>query len=409
MQEKEIIPHLFRTEYQKMIAVLCRLFGLEHTATAEDIVSDTFLSATELWGLKGFPENPTAWLYTVAKNKTKDLLRRDTVFAKKIAPQLKYSAELNDDPEIDFSEKNINDSQLAMIFAVCHPSLPEEAQVALALNLLCGFGAEEIADAFFTGAAAIYKRLSRAKEKLKKENIRAVAPPADDKRSETVLTVLYLLFNEGYSSASQNIPLRKELCMEAMRLTLLLTENKLTDKPAANALLALMCFHSSRFDARINSTGDMILYENQDMSLWNIPLKEKGKYYLNRAATGRNISKYHIEAAIAFWHCDIKNSPEKWVQVLQLYNQLLIIAYSPAAALNRTYALAKVKGKKIAIAEALKLDLKENHLYHSLLGDLYSGNDDVKALRHFNTALSLARSSGDRKLIETNINRLTHL
>ena len=150
MNEKELIPHLFRTEYRKIISVLSKLFGIEHIETVEDIVSDTFLSATELWGLKGLPPNPTAWLYTVAKNKTKDYLKHNSVFAQKIAIEIKKSAEMAEEIEIDLSHKNIDDSQLAMMFAICHPCISTEAQIALSLNLLCGFGPEEIADAFLT-------------------------------------------------------------------------------------------------------------------------------------------------------------------------------------------------------------------------------------------------------------------
>ena len=167
MKETELIPHLFRTEYRKIVSVLCKLFGIEHIEIAEDIVSDTFLLATELWGLKGLPENPAAWLYTVSKNKTKDYLKRDALFAKKIAKEIKYSATVITDIEIDLSRKNINDSQLAMMFAVCHPCISTEAQIALSLNLLCGFGIEEISDAFLTNKEVIYKRLNRAKEKLR--------------------------------------------------------------------------------------------------------------------------------------------------------------------------------------------------------------------------------------------------
>src|SRR6218665_81432 len=166
MKEKELIPHLFRTEYRKIVSVLCYLFGIEHIETAEDIVSDTFLSATELWSQKGIPDNPTGWLYTVAKNKTKNHLKHHAVFTQKLAVELRYSAVDAEEIEIDLSSKSINDSQLAMIFTVCNPCISTESQIALALNLLCGFGIQEIADAFLTNKEVIYKRLNRVKEKL---------------------------------------------------------------------------------------------------------------------------------------------------------------------------------------------------------------------------------------------------
>ena len=391
------------------MAVLCRIFGLEHVEIAEDIVSDTFLSATELWGLKGLPENPVAWLYTVSKNKTKDFLKRNSLFAQKISPQLKYGAAVSEDLVIDLSEKNINDSRLAMMFAVCNPVISPEAQVALALNLLCGFGAEEIADAFLTNKDLIYKRLSRAKEKLRAEKINIAEPPVKQigERTETVLTVIYLLFNEGYCSASQNIPLRRDLCMEAMELAVLLTENVHTNIPPVNALLALMCFHASRFDARIGIEGEIILYEDQDRELWNAELIGKGEYYLSTAAFGPVLSKYHLEAGIAFWHTRKKDNEEKWENILQLYNRLLQLEYSPIAALNRTYALAKVKGNTAGITEAQKLNLEGNYLYHALLGNLYREIDHVEALKYLQQAFALARSEADRAIISRNIEGLT--
>ena len=408
MNEQELIPHLFRTEYSKIVAVLSKLFGIEYIEIAEDIVSDTFLLASETWGLKGLPKNPTAWLYTVSKNKAIDFLRREKIFNGKIAPQIKNSTTTLPEPEIDLSNKNINDSQLQMMFAICHPCIAPEAQIGLSLSILCGFGVEEIADAFLSNKETIYKRLARAKEKLRIEKVKIELPAQSDisSRLETVLTTLYLLFSEGYYSTSQNSTLRKDLCIEAMRLNVMLTENEITNTAPANALLALMCFHSSRFEARTNQNGELVLYEEQDESLWNKELIEKGEHYLNRASTGNKLSKYHLEAAIAYWHTNKKDTTEKWENILQLYNRLLQIEYSPIAALNRTYALAKANGKKEAIAEAEKLDLTGNHLYHSLLGDLYSNLDNKKALHHFQMALNLARSNADKASITKNINRL---
>ena len=409
MENNELIPHLFRTEYRKIVTVLGKLFGFEHIETAEDICSDTFLLAAETWGQKGIPPNPVAWLYTVAKNKAKNHLKRDTLFAKVIKPALKHSdiAETGES-EIDLSEKNINDSQLQMMFAVCHPVIPVEAQIGLALKILCGFGIEEIADAFLTGKDTIYKRLSRARETLKAEKVEIELPDVSEigQRLEAVLATLYLLFNEGYYSNSQNCVLRKDLCLEAIRLTYLLVENPPTDTPASNALLSLMCFHASRFEARIGLDGEIILYDDQDENLWNKELMEKGEYYLNRSAAGPRLSKYHLEAAIAYWHTHKMDSREKWENILQLYNQLLQIQYSPIAALNRTYALAKANGIKEGIAEAEKLKLTDSHFYFTLLGELYKRIDKEKARGHFLSALSLAKSQTDREMIHGKIEGL---
>ena len=405
MEQQELIPHLFRTEYRKIVSVLCKVFGMAHIEAAEDLTSDTFLLASETWAVKGLPENPVAWLYYVAKNKALNYLKRDTLFHKKIAKEILSRDQTEAAIEIDLSQKHIEDSQLQMMFAICHPAIPQEAQIGLSLRILCGFGIEEIADAFLTNKETINKRLFRAKEKLRTDQVKIEMPgPSEiNERLSTVLTTLYLLFNEGYYSQSQNTQLRKDLCLEAMRLTHSLLGNPLTDQPQVNALLALMCFHSSRFESRMTEEGDMILYAAQDESSWNQELITQGNYYLNKASTGTTLSKYHLEAGIAYWHTIKQDGPEKWHHILQLYNHLLILEYTPIAALNRTFAVSKVRGKEAAIAEAEKLELNGNHLYHTLLGELYRDLDTSRSLQHLRTALALAKSASDKQLINQKI------
>jgi len=408
MQQDQLIPHLFRSEYRKIVSVLCKHFGFEQIEIAEDLTSETFLTATQTWPLNGIPANPVAWLYTVAKNNAKNYLHRHAIFDKKLIPELKRTSLDSDNTEIDLSEQNINDSQLQMMFAICHPSIPAEAQVGLSLRILCGFGIEEIADAFLTNKETINKRLFRAKEKLREEKIRIEFPAASeiDERLAPVLTTIYLLFNEGYYSVSNDQTLRKDLCFEAMRLCKMLVENKSTNKPEANALLALMCFHASRFDARLDEKGELILYEDQDESLWDQELIERGAWYLRQAAKGNSFSKYHIEASIAYWHTIKEDSKKKWENVLQLYNQLLQVDYSPVAALNRTYALSKARGKKEAITEAEKLKLSDNHFYFTLLGELYTGSNNEKAKENFEKAFSLAKTQADKQTIQRKISKI---
>ena len=405
MPEKELIPQLFKSEYRKIISVLCKLFGIIHIEIAEDITNDTFLLASETWGLKGIPENPTAWLYTVAKNKTRDYFKRNKLFTEKIGLEFRQSRPGFEEIDIDLSAKNIHDSQLQMMFAVCNPVISTEAQIGLALRILCGFGIDEIAEAFLSNKETINKRLFRAKKKLRAENISIGLPNETEihQRLENVLTIVYLLFNEGYYSSTTDHVLRKELCIEAMRLNYFLIENERTNKPAVNALMSLMCFHASRFEARTNEAGAHILYEAQDKDLWDADLIEKGAYYLVESAKGHDISKYHLEASIAYWHCTKVEAPDKWENILQLYNRLLQIEYSPVAALNRTYALSRAAGKKDAIREAEKLKLTDSHLYHSLLGDLYNGIDASKAIAHLQIALSLAKSAADKNIIASKI------
>ncbi len=405
MTSEELIPHLFRTEFTKITAVLCKLFGIEHIQVAEDIAGETFLLALETWSYKGAPENPVAWLYAVAKNKAKNILKRNQTFSKKIQPQLKNSVVTSSEIEIDLSEKNITDSQLQMLFAVCHPSISAEAQISLALRILCGFGIEEIANAFLSNKETINKRLYRAKEKLHHEKVQIEFPSEKeiDKRLDNVLTTLYLLFNEGYYSESSDNILREDLCLEAMRLTYLLIENEQTNLPRVNALLSLMCFHASRFAARKNENGEVVLYQDQDEKLWNAELISKGIFFINKASQGKIISKYHLEASIAYWHTIKADTKEKWESILLLYNQLLQIEYSPVAALNRTFALSKVYGKQEAIKEAEKLQLTNNHYYYTLLGELYKDINNTKAKQYFEAAYSLAKTQTDKRTIKKKI------
>ena len=406
MERQELIPHLFRTEFSKITTVLCKLLGIAHLEVAEDIASETFLLALETWTFKGIPENPVAWLYSVAKNKARNQIHRDHLFAEKISLALQSSSSAGE-MEIDLSERNIADSQLQMLFAICQPSIPIEAQIGLSLRILCGFGIEEIANAFLTNKETINKRLFRAREKLREEKVKVEFPSEREinERLDAVLITLYLLFNEGYYSESKDGILRQELCLEAMRLVHMLLAFEPTNLPPVNALLSLMCFHASRFEARKDANGAVILYQDQNEALWDEELIAKGAWYLHQAAKGERISKYHIEASIAYWHTNKADTTEKWAQILQLYNQLLRIEYTPVAALNRTYALAKVKGNSEAIIAAEALKLIDNHFYFMLLGVLYSDMDREKALEHFLKAHSLAKTNADRQTIQLRIDQ----
>jgi RNA polymerase sigma factor (sigma-70 family) len=401
----DLIPHLFRTEFSKITSALCRHLGFDHLDVAEDIASETFLLAIETWPYKGIPENPTAWLYAVARNKTRNHITRNNIFTKKIAPELAYSADRHD--EIDLSAQTLADSQLQMLFAICYPGLPAEAQVGLALRILCGFGIDEIAVAFLTTRDTINKRLFRAKEKLRAEKIAIEFPPENEipSRLANVLTTLYLLFSEGYYSENRDTPVNADLCHEAMRLVRLLLDHPQTNRPEVNALFALMCFQASRLDARKDEHGEMVLYDDQDESRWNRELIAQGGYFLNIASHGTEISTYHLEAGIAYWHTVKTDTPEKWQAILDLFNRLLQVAYSPIAALNRTYALFKVHGHAIAIAEAEKLNLTGSHFYFTLLGELYRGVDDAKSKKNFQAALALAKTPADRTTIQKKLDR----
>lgn len=404
-----MLQDLFRREFSKIVAVISKLFGLQHIELAEDIVSETFLQATESWETKGIPPNPAAWLYAVAKQKTLYHFRRDKIFTDKVIPGLRpgleSTAEISD---MNFSPGNIRDSQLQMMFAVCHPSIASEAQIGLALRILCGFGIEEIAEAFLSNKETINKRLFRAKEKLRAENIRMELPPENEivRRLGNVLHIIYLLFSEGYYSKTQNQVLRKDLCLEALRLGLMLTEDKRTNLPETNALVALMCFHASRFGARQSNNDTLILYEEQNEELWDAALMSQGMHFLELSMKGDAISSYHLEARIAHWHCIKEDTPGKWQDILQLYDQLLLINYSPAVALNRVYALFKANGRQAALKEAEKLNLENSHFYFVLLGELHGKTNREKAISNYRKALSLAKTQAEKEGIIRKIDRL---
>jgi RNA polymerase sigma factor (sigma-70 family) len=402
----EELRNLFQQEFSKMVAVISKLFGLQYLGVAEDIVSETFLTAAESWGINGIPENPTAWLYAVAKQKALYQFRRNKIYEQKILPELVLRQ--NKVEELDFSPQNIKDSQLQMMFAVCNPAIASEAQIGLALRILCGFGIDEIAEAFFVSKDTINKRLFRAKEKLRIENVKMELPPEPEiaNRLDNVLHIIYLLFSEGYYSKTQNEILRKGFCFEAMRLALMLCEYERTNTPKTNALIALMCFHASRFDARQTSEDSMVLYEQQDEQLWDQELINRGKHFLYISAQGNELSSYHLEARIAYWHCIKEDSKEKWEEILQLYDQLSLINPSPSVALNRIFALYKVKGPQSALIEAKELNLENNHFYFLILGELYKTIDGDKATLNFQKAYSLAKTDTERRDIQEKINQL---
>ncbi len=403
----EILPHLFRQEYARMTAVLCRHFGLDRIEVAEDIASDTFLKASEHWALNGIPQNPVAWLYMVARNKTKDYLRHVTAVRKNTiqAAEGSYYPE----QDIEVSEQIIQDSQLAMIFAVCNPLNAPEAQICLALQILCGFSIEEIANAFLTNRETIKKRLQRARQHLRNNNFSLSGIGVEHIRSrlDTVLRTIYLLFNEGYYSQSHRVAIRRDLCSEAVRLAVYLTDNDVTCTPQVNALLALMCFQSSRLEARLNGDGEALLYDEQDKTMWDQELVDRGNYYLVAATQGNEVSKYHLEAGIAYWHTT--DAHDKWNNILQLYNRLVLIEYSPVTALSRAFALAKVFGPARAIAEVEKLKLSDNHHYYALLGNLYGEIDKKKAVINYTNALHLATSAAEKQLLTRELDRLRNV
>jgi len=295
------------------------------------------------------------------------------------------------------------------MFACCHPAISQEAQITLMLKTLCGLSVREIGNAFLTKEDTISKRLFRTKEKIREENISLDYPGTEimSARIDAVLKTLYLLFNEGYSSSHPEKLIREDLCEEAMRLTILLSENPKTNHPHTNALLALMCYHVSRFNTRLDDKGLIILLKDQDRTQWNQFLIEKGNEYLSLASRGEMIHDFHIEAAVSSVHANAKSFEKTdWKLILTLYNSLLDSTNNPMVALNRCLALGEAEGYEKAIEELKKLkSLSENSYYNTSLGEMFLRSGDTKeAKRYFEKAFLLTTSNAETELIRRKIN-----
>jgi len=416
----KLTDHLFRHEAGKMVSVLTKIFGTENLETAEDVVQDTLLHALQVWKLKGIPDNPSAWLFRVAKNKAIDIIRRNKHslqfdFSDNERVLLTSEYTLTTTMDNLWKEELVKDDLLRMMFTCCHPEISEENQITLILKTLCGFSTSEIAKAFLTSEDTVSKRLYRTKEFFREKRIRLEIPSVDElkTRTDAVLNSIYLLFNEGYNSTHSEELIRKDLMGEAMTLCKLLTENTHTQQPETFALMALMCFHSARSESRLTAEGEIILLEHQDRSKWSYELIAEGNEYMNKAAFGNSISTYHLEAAIAFEHC-IAESFEKtnWKRILDLYNWLVKQSPSPITELNRVVAILQLNGA-IAAKEALqsisdRKKLESFYLYHSLQGEIFSKLNNFKdAKQAFETAMQLTKSDKEKSLLKEKIKHLT--
>ncbi|MGN6291702.1 MAG: RNA polymerase sigma factor [Chitinophagaceae bacterium] len=410
---KQLVDHLFRHESGKMISVLSRLLGLQNLDAAEDIVQDTLLQAMSSWTYGALPDNPQAWLHRVARNKAIDLLRRKKKF-REISPDYArlVESEWTLAPTLHqlFMEEEIRDSQLRMIFAACHPSIPEESQIAFTLKTLCGLSVAEIAPAFLCAEETIAKRIYRAKEKIRTEKIELQAPQGEElaARLDVVLKSLYLLFNEGYNSSQPDLLIREDLCDEAMRLCHLLTQHPLTRLPRSYALLSLFCFQSSRLKARLDDNGHIIILKYQDRNKWDRSLIRQGFDQLEFAAEPFEISTYHLEAGIASIHAAAPSFEQTdWRSIHHLYEMLYQLQPNPIIALNKAIASAYAIGRQHALQELQKITGLENHyLYFASLGEIYFDMKDLeKAKENFRKAINLTSSLPEKQLLEEKMGR----
>ena len=402
-----------------MVSVLTKIFGAENLETAEDVVQQTFIDAMQVWKLKGVPDNPSAWLYRVAKNKAIDVIRKNKHsqlydFSDSERVLLKSEYTLATTMENLWKEELVKDDMLRMMFACCHSDISEENQITLILKTLCGFSTAEIAKTFLTSEDTVSKRLYRTKEFFRQNKIKMEIPSEHElkKRTDAVLNSIYLLFNEGYNSTHSDELIRKDLIDEAMLLCKLLTENKGTQLPEVFALMALMCFHSSRIASRLTPEGEIILLSRQDRSKWNYNLISEGNAYMDKAAFGGKISSYHIEAAIAFEHCIADNFEKtNWERILELYDWLCKSNPSDITEINRAVVILKLHGASAALT-ALN-DLKDKnktenyYLYQSLLGEIYrEQNSKAKAKSHYEKAIKLTHSDKEKKLLNEKISTM---
>lgn len=408
-KSKALAEHFFRLEYAKIVAVITPYFGLSKIDLAEDIVQDTLLEAIHTWEFKGIPENPTAWLYTVAKNKALNTL-------KKVKNQENYLiSKISDTLTVDtlFTDEQIADDQLRMMFACCHSTISPEAQVSLILKTLCGLSIGEIARAFLTSNETINKRLVRARKTLKEENISLELPAADvlETRLETVLKTIFLLFNEGYSTSKGDDLINHDICLESIRLVeLICNNNQFKGYSKPHALLALMLLNGARFNARVDKTGYMVRMEDQDRSLWNQHLITRGLRHLDMINSSKELSIYHILATISAYHCIAKEfSQTNWQGILQMYDVLQTIDDSPLVRLNRVIPLTQLQGIEKGIEEVLSLkdSIPQNYLpYHTTVADLYIRKEAYGlAIESLKNALSLSKSTLETKTIEERIKK----
>ncbi len=394
-----------------MVSALTRVFGPTNLDLAEDVVQETLLLAVQRWPFDGVPNNPAGWLYQVAKNKAIDAVRRQQAF-RRFAPEL--SRELQSagpaDPAFDhlFLAEEIEDDTLRMIFTCCHPSLPQESQIALTLKILGGFGTAEIARALLTQESAIEKRLYRAKRKIRDGNVAFEVPSPHElsTRLRSVLAVLYLMFNEGYNSSFADQPIRRDLCLEAMRLGKLLSGHDVGRHPTTAALMALMCFHAARFDARLDADGHLQTLRDQDRQRWNRELIGQGFRYLEQSASGGEVSHLHIEAGIAAVHC-VADSYERtnWEEIVRLYDRLMTINPTPIVALNRAIAIAERDGAWAGLAAIRAIAgteaLEGYYLLPAALGEMHLNLGQLEeARRCFERACTLTSSGAERQLLQ---------
>ena len=401
-----------------MVAILTRIFGIDHLTLAEDVVQEALARALQVWPFHGVPDNPSAWIMRASRNLALDVVRREKVFRDKEAEIACLMDKPNLDPEAAvLDQQHITDDRLRMMFVCCHPVIPPDDQAALALKTLCGFGVTEISHAFLATDAAIAKRLTRAKQKIRKARIPFEIPAGEEltQRLGGVLRALYLLFNEGYKASTGEKLVQEEICQEAIRLTALLAGHPAGNQPKTHALLALMLLNAARIQTRVDSDGHLLRLEEQDRSKWDQAMIARGMYHLSRSSVGEEITEYHLQAAIAACHTAAKEyESTDWRQILALYDQLIQLDGSPVVALNRAVAVAQVYGPQAGIeaieSMANRQSLRDYYLLYAVLAEFESRLNRVEiAIGHLRDAIRLTELKSERTFLSKRLHELAEL
>ncbi len=388
-----------------MVATLTRIFGIEHLTLAEDVVQEALARALQTWPFYGVPKNPAAWIMRASRNLALDVVRRQKVFREKEAEIIRLMDRESLAPDAAIlADQEIADDRLRMMFVCCHPLIPTEAQVALALRTLCGFSPAEIAKAFLTTEAAIAKRLTRAKQKIREAQIPFAIPAGAElaRRLDGVLQSLYLLFNEGYKASSGESLIREDLCREAIRLTGLLAEHAAGHQPRTHALLALMLLNAARLPTRVDTDGNLLRLQEQDRTRWDQPMIARAMFHFAQSAAGEAITEYHLQAGIAACHCTAKDyAATDWRQILELYDRLIEFDDSPVVALNRAVALAEMHGPQAGLDAVSAIQnlqtLESYYLLYAVLGEFEARlNHSQAAAAHFRKSLQLAEIKSEQ-------------
>jgi RNA polymerase sigma factor (sigma-70 family) len=405
-EPRELVEHFFRHEFGRLVAVLTRSLGVRRLDLIEDVVQAALVQALETWSRRGVPEDPAGWLYRTARNLAIDAWRREQTHARALPRLADEADQETTSPEVQFADE-IGDEPLRLLFICCHEAVPAESRVAFALRTLCGFSTAEIARGLLTTEANVQKRIERARDRLRELDVQFEEPAAPELRArlDVVLSVIYLLFSQGCHATHADVPIRRDLCDEARRLARMLAAQSVGAVPAVHALLALMCFHAARFDARVASDGAIVLLEEQDRGAWNWSEVREGMEWLARSAAGEELTRYHVEAGIAWEHCRAPTFADTdWRRIAAGYDTLDRIAPSPIHALNRAVAEAQLHGPQAGLDRLAAVppeSVPDRYPgWHAVIGELHFRLGQYAAAgRAWREALRWTNASADQEFL----------